>query len=181
MERRFTRLRPGDGPKEPGFYEVPTDGMCLSTFLILERPGRPNEVLLGRLDPSAPWLELGALEGPRVATIGTRWMLPSSHLLFFEAPEEAARRIVREQLETELDELPAPLVVSEAHRRPNSSAADPHWDLGFIFRTPWPRPEPPRARAWKELAFVDVRSLPRGEIARAQGDILELAGLPPKD
>jgi hypothetical protein len=181
MERRFTRLRPGGSPPGPGYYVVPNDGMCLSTFLVLEHPEHAHQVLLGHLDPQAPWFELGSLEGSRLASIGARWMLPSSQLLFFEGPEEAARRILREQLVADLPDLPPPRIVSEAYRRPNSTATDPHWDLQFIYRARWPHAEPPRARPWKELVFVDVRTLSRAEIGRGHGDILELAGLPPRD
>ena len=182
MERRFTRLRPANGPSGPGYYEVPNNGMCLSTFLVLERRGHPGEVLLGRLDPAAPWFELGSLEGPRLAAIGSRWMLPASQLLFFEDPAEAAHRVLREQLGSDLPSLPAPRIVSEAYARTEAApGTDPHWDLQFIYRAEWPHADPPHARAWKELAFVPAASLRHAEIARAHGDILELAGLSLKE
>ena len=180
MERRFARLRPGTSPERSGYYAVPDDGMCLSTFLVIDRPGHPGEALLGRLDPEADWFGIGALTPERVASIGRRWTLPASQLLYFEGPDEAAHRVLREQLATAVSSLPAPRVVSEAYRRAGSSARDPHWDLQFIYRFPWPRPEPPRAPVWKELAFVDVSSVPRSDLGRGHGDILELAGLPPK-
>ncbi len=177
MARRFARLRPGSTPEAPGFYVVPDDGMCLSTFLVVERPGHPEEVLLGRLDPRADWFEIGSLTAERVAAIGDRWTLPSSQLLFFEGPEEAARRVLREQLDADVPTLPSPRVVSERYPRPGSPAKDPHWDLQFIYRFPWPHPSPPHARPWKELRFLATGSLDRTEIGRGHGDILELAGL----
>jgi hypothetical protein len=181
MERRFARLRPGSAPEGPGYYVVPNDGMCLSAYLLLGRPVHPQEVLLGRLDPTAPWFELGSLAADRLGAIGERWMLPASQLLFFEGPDEAARRVAREQLETELPSLPNPRIVSESYARPGSKAVDPHWDLQFIYRTTWPHDRPPKARAWKELDFVDSSTVRRGDIARGHGDILELAGLPLRD
>ena len=181
MERRFARLRRGATPEGPGLYVVPDDGMCLSTFLVIERPGRPGEVLLGQIDPGADWSTMGSLSPERIAALGSRWTLPASQLLFFEGPDEAARRVLREQLESETSVLPAPHVVSESYRRPGSSAQDPHWDLQFIYRFTWPGAEAPRARAWKELRFVPVSSLARNQLGRGHGDILELAGLPPRD
>jgi len=180
MERRFARLRPGAAPEGPGYYVVPDDGMCLSVFLVIERPGHPGEAILGRPDPTADWFTIGSLSPERIGAIANRWMLPSSQLLFFEGPDEAARRVLREQLESELPHLPPPRIVSEAYRRAGSTARDPHWDLQFIYRLAWPEDRAPSARAWKELAFVDVASVPRDQIGRGHGDILELAGLPPK-
>ncbi len=152
--------------------------MCLSVFLVLRPPGRDREVLLGRLDPTAPWFELGALEPSRVVRIGQRWMLPSSQLLFFEGPEVAAERIAREQLGTTLPPVEERSVHSEAYGRSPTSARDPHWDLHFVFRARWPSSEPPAAAAWKELAFVDLDAILPSELARGQADVLALVGLP---
>jgi hypothetical protein len=155
---------------------LPDDGLCLSTFLIFRHPRETGRVLLGRIDPRAAWDDLGALEPARVHGIGRRWMLPSSQLLFFESPIDSARRIAREQLERPLPPVEGPLVVSEQYRRSTPRAEDPHWDLHFIFQGPWPSESPPLARPWVELDFVDVAQTASAEIARSQGDILELAG-----
>ncbi|MGD0249809.1 MAG: hypothetical protein ABSB97_02815 [Thermoplasmata archaeon] len=179
-ERRFTRLRRGSEPEGPGFYVVPDGGMCLSVFLVIQPTGGDPRVLLGRIDPEAPWHHLGAIERSRLATIGDRWLLPASQLLFFESPEEAALRIVREHLESDPFPLVGPSVFSEAYRRPESRPADPHWDLHFIFRGRWPSDRPPRASPWKELAFLDPVTLDAVEIGRGHADILDLVGLPPR-
>lgn len=175
--RRFTRLRTGVTAPAPGLYVVPDDGMCLSTFLVVRPPGRDREVLLGRVDPDAPWFDLAALEPDRVKRIGSRWMLPSSQLLFFESPDESAARIAREQLGAGLPPREGFSVHSEAYRRPEGSARDPHWDLHFVYRVRWPDDGPPRAAPWSELAFVDLDSIAPGDIARGQADVLALVGL----
>jgi hypothetical protein len=174
--RRFARLRRGNAPEAEGYFVLPDDGFCLNTFLVLRHPREEGRVLLGRIDPNAPWYELGALEPTRVQGIGRRWMLPSSQLLFFESPLDAARRIALEQLESPLPPVDGPLVVSEQYRRSTSHADDPHWDLHFIFRGSWPTESPPVARPWLELAFVEMAQVSPSDIARSQGDILELAG-----
>jgi hypothetical protein len=154
--------------------------MCLSVFLVLSPPRRAGAVLMGRLDPSAPWSEIGALDPARASALGDRWMLPSSQLLFFESPEDAARRILEEQLASPPIPLRGPAVFSEAYRRAGSPAADPHWDFHFIFRGRWPSSTPPRAPAWRQLEFVEVGRTDPTEIARSQGDVLALLGLTPR-
>ena len=180
MGRRFTRLKPASPQEIPGASTVPDDGLCLSVFLVLSPPGRDAAVLLGRIDPSAPWDEIGALDPERVRSVGDRWMLPSSQLIFFESPQEATQRILKEQLDSDPIPLEAPAVFSEAYRRPGSRANDPHWDFHFIFRGRWPDATPPKAAAFRELAFVDVTHLALRDLARNQGDVLTLVGLSPK-
>jgi len=180
MERRFTRLRRGPTGESPGASDVPDDGMCLSVFLVLSSPESAGAVLMGRIDPSAAWPVIGALDAARAMAVGDRWMLPSSQLVFFESPEDGARRILKEQLGSAPIPLDGPVVFSEAYRKPGTSAMDPHWDLHFVFRGRWPSLTPPRARAWRALEFVDVRRTDSASIARNQGDVLTLVGLPPR-
>lgn len=177
--RRFARLRGGDRSAGPGFSVVPSDGMCLSAYLVVRPPSDERKVLLGRLDPSAEWLEVGGLTPDRVRSIGDRWMLPSCHLLLLESPDDAARRIAREQLASELPRVEGLSVHSEGYRRPGETEGDPHWDLQFVYRVRWSSDRPPVAPVWRELAFRDLDRLPREEIARAQGDVLDLVGLSP--
>jgi hypothetical protein len=155
--------------------------MCLSVFLVLRSPADSHKVLMGRVNPSAPWWEFGAMDPGRLERVGRSWMLPSRQLLLFEGPEEAARVIAREQLGSELPKVSGPAVFSDPSRRPGSEARDPHWDFHFVFDGLWPTPVPPSHRMWQELAFVDVPRTRRSEIARGQGDVLELIGLAPKD
>jgi hypothetical protein len=180
MERRFTRLRRSVTGESPGASVVPDAGICLSVFLVLSPPRSTGAVLMGRIDPSAPWSEIGALDPARAAAMGDRWMLPSSQLVFFESPEDAARRILKEQLASPPMPLDGPAVFSEAYRRPGTAATDPHWDFHFVFRGRWPSSTPPRAPAWRHLEFVDVGTTDPAEIARNQGDVLALVGLAPR-
>ncbi|HXQ78863.1 MAG: hypothetical protein WB788_09290 [Thermoplasmata archaeon] len=180
MERRFARLSAAT-PLPPGSSAVPDAGMCLSVFLVLRSPEDPHRVLMGRANPSAPWWEFGGLDPGRLERVGRSWMLPSRQLLLFEGPEEAARVIAREQLGAELPTVSAPAVFSDPSRRPGSEHRDPHWDFHFVFDGRWPTSTPPSHRLWQELSFVDVPKTRRSEIARGQGDVLELIGLSPMD
>jgi hypothetical protein len=117
---------------------------------------------------------LGALDPARLEKIRGRWMLPSSHLILFESPMDAARRIAREQLEMESIPMKGPAVFSEAYAREAEGPLDPHWDLHFVFEAEWPRGRPLRAAAWSELAFLDTGSTNPKQIARGHGDIVRL-------
>jgi len=178
MDRRFVRLS-AKNPPPPGASSVPDAGMCLSVFLVFRSPDDPNRVLMGRVNPAAPWDEVGGLDPGRLERVGRGWMLPSRQLLFFEGPEEAARVIAREQLGSELPTVSGPSVFSDPSRRPGSESRDPHWDIHFVFDGRWPTSAPPSHRMWQELAFVDIPKTPRSEIARGQGDVLELIGIVP--
>jgi ADP-ribose pyrophosphatase YjhB (NUDIX family) len=154
--------------------------MCLSVFLVLEHPKADGVVLLGRVNPMAPWWEIGALDPKRLAAIGDKWMLPSCQLLLFESPDDAARRILKEQLGSGPLPLKGPFVFSDPSRRSGSTAQDPHWDFHFVYRGRWTSASPPRFAPWKHLQFVEVAQTERVDIARAQGDVLELIGLRPR-
>jgi len=179
-ERRFARLA-SDPAGGPGTIGLPNDGMCLSVYLLLHPPRKPRQVLLGRLDPGGPWIRAAALGPERVARIGDRWVLPATQLLLFEGPDEAARRIATELLGRPDLRLAGPRVFSEAYARPGGPS-DPHWDLQFVYDGEWPAGSPPpeRGNLWRELQFVDVARTPTGAFGRAHGDVLALAGLPPR-
>ncbi|MGI0130686.1 MAG: hypothetical protein ACREDE_02750 [Thermoplasmata archaeon] len=179
MERKFARLHRGNVPDSPDVSVVPNDGMCLSVFLVVRSLDDLERVLLGTLDPSAPWRELSALGPDRLGRLTGLWMLPASQLLLFESPDDAARRVAREQLEIELGPLPNPRVFSETSARAGAEGRDPHWDLHFVYEVPWPPGRPLRAAAWKELSFVPVSATPRSKFGRGHGDVLELVGVAP--
>ncbi|HXY11929.1 MAG TPA: hypothetical protein VEJ85_00325 [Thermoplasmata archaeon] len=181
MERRYARFRRAPIDQYPGATEVPDKGMCLSVFLVLEHPERPGSVLVGQLDPSGPWWEVGAIDPNRVRAIGERWMLPSCQLILFESPMDAAHRILKEQLGSPPIPLEGPFVFSDPSPRPESPGKDPHWDIHFVYRGRWESRKLPATPVWKRLDFVEVARTARGQFARDQGDVLELVGLRPRD
>jgi ADP-ribose pyrophosphatase YjhB (NUDIX family) len=174
-ERRFARFADGR-PTSDGYWPLPSDGLCLSSFVVLSPMKRPGEVLVGRLDPSAPWARIGALDPVRVRNNSDGWMLPSCRLLYYETPEDAARRILTEQLGLEDVPLGPPLVHSETgppRRHPHRGS---HWDLEFLFRITVAFDRPPTHSAWRELRFVETATTPRAEFTRSHDEVLELAG-----
>ena len=173
--RRFARLTEGRSTEE-GYWPLPPDGLCLSSFLLLSRPSRREEVLVGKIDPRAPWDRIGALNAHRIRLNTEGWMLPSCHLLWFESPQDAARRILREQ--PGLDDLPlsGPQVFSEKYRPRRHPERGEHWDLEFQFRGMVPPTWTPAHPAWHELRYVVPSKTPRSEFTRSHDEVLELAG-----
>jgi ADP-ribose pyrophosphatase YjhB (NUDIX family) len=173
--RRFARFA-RDRLVSEGYWPLPEDGLCLSSFLVLSPEGRPGEVLVGRIDPNGPWDEIGALDPRRVRMNAEGWMLPASHLLYFESPEEAARRVLKEQVGLEGLPLDPPSVFSECYQPRRHPERGMHWDLEFIFRGGAPAAWSPRHPAWAELRFIDPATTPRNRFTRSHDEVLELAG-----
>ncbi len=123
---------------------------------------------MGKLNPSAPWEHIGALDRARAETNSKGWMLPSSQLILFESPQEAASRILTEQLSVFDQKLIGPYVFSEVYGPKN------HWDLEFIFTGE--TATVPKNDAWADLRFVDTSKARKEDIARSHEDILAHVG-----
>jgi ADP-ribose pyrophosphatase YjhB (NUDIX family) len=153
--------------------EIPEGGFCLSAFLILTKTSNANEVLLGKVNPIEKWEYVGALDLERAKTFSKGWMLPSSHLIFGEDPNDAAYRILKEQLNLEKIELKGPIVVSFLY----PSARFPqfnHWDIEFIYQGSIDSIR--KNELWSELEFVNINNITKKDFARGHEDILEAIG-----
>lgn len=180
-DRRFCRFSRHLDRHDLGVEADVDDGFCLSAFVLLSRPGQPESVLAGHLDPEGPWDHVGGLNADRVRAFTEGWLLPASQLLLGESPRAAARRILDEMLGGIDPTLSEPVVVSEVYAPRRHPGHAHHWDLEFLFRGEWPS-EPPRVPGlWRELRFVDTRRTPRTEFARSHDDVLASAGVPPRD
>jgi ADP-ribose pyrophosphatase YjhB (NUDIX family) len=157
--------------------QVPGDGFCLSSFLIITEHNNPTNVLVGKLNPSYDWAHVGALDSDRAERFSKGWMLPSCHLMMYESPEEAAERIIEEQLEIGRDEIKLsskdyPFVFSDV--RELKSDTKRHWDIGFLFRAGMARGRiPEHPKAWRELRFVDFESTPKSEFIRSHDEVIK--------
>jgi hypothetical protein len=176
-DRRFSRFSKSPSTAAFSVTEIPDDGVCLSAFLIVTDTRDPKRVLMGHMNPKAPWDHIGALDPSRVEAHSRGWMLPSSHLIFRESPDEAARRIALEQLDLPTLPLSGPKVVSEVYTPRRFPGVAHHWDIEFLFRGELSAAGLPHPAAWKDLAFVDLRRTSKSEIARSHEDVIESAGL----
>jgi ADP-ribose pyrophosphatase YjhB (NUDIX family) len=165
-DRRFAAFSKKAVP--PRMRKMPDGGMCISAFVIVSRRNDPASVLMGKIDKHASWDHIGALDPKRVERVSGGWMLPSSHLILYETPEGAARRILREQLNIRDMKLDGPLTFVD------TSGTENHWDIGFIYTGT--RDSPPKSPAWRELRFVKPGELKPGEVVRSQVDVLAYAG-----
>jgi hypothetical protein len=174
-ERQFARIAEGRSTRD-GYWPIPPDGLCLSSFVLLSPSSDPSRVLVGHLDPAADWERIGALDPKRVEMNSAGWMLPACHLLYFESPRSAAERVLVEQLGLPGVPLGTPAIFSETYRPRRHPERGLHWDLEFVFRGTAPEGWEPRHPAWKNLAFVDPARTPRASFTRAHEEVLELAG-----
>lgn len=151
---------------------MPAGGMCLSVFLILMKSNTRN-VLLGRVNPEADWVQLGALGKEYAEKVSKGWMLPSSHLLMYESPHDAVSRVLKEQLSLSLSDLRAETlkVFSEVYTRYK------HWDVEFVEIAELGSRTEIENNAWQEIKFMDPRSLDDRDFSRSHHDILREAGL----
>jgi hypothetical protein len=176
-QRRFCRFtRTAEGHPFGLRWEEP-GGLCLSTFLILSETGRPGSVLLGRLNPDAPWDHLEGLDRERIEAHRGGWLLPASHLLLRESPDESALRILDEMLGGVRPTLEAARVVSEVYTPRRFPETHNHWDISFLYRGTLRALSPSVPTAWNELRFVDVKSARRSDFARSHEEVLDRVGL----
>ena len=176
-DRKFTRFNKQEETMAFGMSEVPEGGLCLSAFLVITDTQNPNSALMGNLNPKAPWDHIGALDQSRIEVHSKAWMLPSSHLIIYESPHDAAKRILKEQLELDNLKLSEPKVISETYVPKRFPKIPRHWDIGFIFKGQIDKDQIPKPKAWTRLAFVNLDFTNKAEIARSHEDILESAGL----
>ncbi len=177
-DRRFCRFNRDPDTATFSITEIPPEGLCLSAFVVLNSEENPSAVLMGHMNPAAAWDHIGALDRKRVEIHRNGWMLPSSHFIFRESPEEAARRILREQLELSAIPLEGPRVVSEVYAPKRFPEKSQHWDLEFLFRGKLSEENVPISKAWTDLRFIDTHKVPKSDIARTHEDILASAGFP---
>ncbi len=180
--RKFCRFNKGDSlslgvpdPTSLTLKEIPDGGFCLSSFLVALRRDDHSKVLMGLINPSAPWDHIGALDEQRVIRFGKGWMLPSSHLIYGETPSDAASRIAAEQLGLDL-KFGNPIVASDTYVPNTSKKNDTHWDIQFIFRFELEQNSISANPNWEKLDFIDYRKS-LNQITRYHEDVLRSAGL----
>gem|GEM_PF-185469 len=173
-DRIFCRFTRSAAPFS--IHELPAEDICLSTFLIFSPPGDPKQVLVGRMNPEAPWDHLAGLATNEVEINQDRWVLPASHLLFGEGPNRAATRILHEQLGNLSATWDPPILDSQLYV-PHGQRTK-HWDLQFIYRGRLASSRLPSLRPWSKLRLVDLSEAKASEFGRSHEDVLTSLGLP---
>lgn len=169
------------GPRSVSWLRhIPRAGLCLSTFVIARRG---NSILLGRPLASAAWPEKGGFpkhQAEQLEKEGT-WLLPATHLLMDETPDDSARRIACEWAGLSGKTR---FVTVQSHlrlRKPGQMGYTMlrkklnHWDICFIYemRT---KALPKAKPWWSEMRFFSTREILKITLGRGHIDILKEAG-----
>jgi ADP-ribose pyrophosphatase YjhB (NUDIX family) len=159
--------------------DVPPGGVCLSSFVAVTSDGR---LLTGKMAKPEIWIErffVGENHAPRIAESG-KYIMPASHLKWYESPLEAAERVLREQLRMEVPAGKLKLIDVQSHLSgdPKNQSEPSHWDICFVYQFPVAKSSERKYSGpewFAELEFRPVRSLPAENFARGHGDVLDLA------
>ena len=154
--------------------QVPKGGMCLSAFLVLK--GK-NGVLAGKMAKPEIWVErffVGEAFAPKYASSG-KWLLPASHLKYGEKPEDAAKRILTDQLGLSGVKLTFSQVQSHLTGDPKDPEAG-HWDICFVYEGAL-KDKAAKPEWFSELDFLKTSNLSADDFTRGHGDILKELGI----
>ena len=154
--------------------QVPKGGTCLSAFLVLK--GK-NGVLAGKMAKPEVWVErffVGEAFAPKYASSG-KWLLPASHLKYGEKPEDAAKRILTEQLGLSGVKLKFSQVQSHLSGDPNDPEGA-HWDICFVYEGTL-RDKVAKPEWFSELDYLKPTKLSADDFTRGHGDILKELGV----
>ncbi len=181
-DRKFCRFNRGasttvgDVKDDPVLTrDIPEGGFCISVFVVIRQRGKQKNVLFGKINPSADWKNIGALDEKRVELFKDGWMLPSSHLIVHESPADAAERILDEQLGMPGLKLMEPIVVSETYRSSLKPEGPEHWDIHLIFNGTISGSRLLPTNAWSELKFINTAGTSARKIVRNHMDIVRFS------
>jgi ADP-ribose pyrophosphatase YjhB (NUDIX family) len=153
--------------------QVPKGGTCISAFLVLTGKGG---FLAGKMAKPDVWVDkflVGENFAPKYASSG-KWMLPASHLKYGEKPDDAAKRILTEQLGLGNVKLAFGQVQSHLSGDPNDPDSA-HWDICFIYEGRV-KGEVPRPEWFSELTFLKPKNVSAQDFTRGHGDVLKELG-----
>jgi ADP-ribose pyrophosphatase YjhB (NUDIX family) len=153
---------------------VPKGGACISVFLVLKGEGG---ILVGKMAKPEVWVErfyVGEMFAPKYAS-SNKWLLPASHLEYGEKPEDAARRVLTQQVRVPASKLTFRQVQSHLSQDPKDPEAA-HWDLCFVYEGTLKKPV--RRPEWfSDLRLMHPKELRSDDFTRGHGDVLKEFGL----
>jgi hypothetical protein len=160
---------------------VPPGGTCLSSFLAVTDGPR---VLVGKMSEPDVWAERFFVRKEMATDYvkSDKYIVPGSHLAWYESPLDAARGIMRDQVGKSLPASRFRLNGVQSHLRGDiSSSENPaHWDICFIYEV---RLTPKEAKSlkspewFKDFGFRPRSSLRADDFTRGHGDVLAEAGI----
>lgn len=169
---RWARLGPNNPRRLMHALET---SLCLSAFVVARRG---DSILLGRPCEHDAWPEKGGYPKWQALELEKEgvWLLPATHLIMEESPDQAAKRIAHEW--AGLGGIPR-FVMVQSHLRPlrlwNPKLKWNHWDICFVYELHPKgsvRPKP----WWSELQFIPLSKIRAIKFGRGHRDVLEEAG-----
>lgn len=155
---------------------VPQGGTCLSSFLIVSRG---SEILVGKMKNPQMWIDrffVGEKFAPVYASSG-KYVLPASHLAWYESPQDAAFRVASEQASlpsSSKEDIKLVDVQSYVSGDPDNKEEPPHWDICFVYKIELGPNTVIKTPEWfEELKFVERGKLKADHFTRGHGDILQ--------
>jgi hypothetical protein len=160
---------------------VPPSGTCISAFVSIT--DGPN-ILLGKMAKPEIWVDrffVGEDRAPTYASSG-KYVLPASHLKWYESPLEAAERVVEEQAALPVLKKGLKLVDVESFVSgdPNDEQNPPHWDICMVYETRIPTSlakKLPKPEWFEDYGMKKKSSLSPEDFTRGHGDVLEKTGM----
>ena len=162
-------VRYGPAPR----YQMPEAGFCASSFVIVRKGAK---ILAGIPRDQRRWRtqwqpNINAYSPRDQVAEFASWRLPAAFLYEGEHPEDAARRVLRDQLRIGARKLGPPVI----HSFYDPSTWYPghrHYDLCFVYQVQGvaPRTVP---SWWQRLEFVEPRFLRSQELGSAMNDLLK--------
>jgi len=156
---------------------VPPGTVCISSFVVVN-DGRGG-ILAGRMDQLNVWLDrfyASPVNAPSFLASG-KFLLPASHIQWYEAPLDASDRILKEM--ALIDDVPKEkikLVDVQSHLRPAmNDPLIPHWDLCIVYKVDNYQGKLKQPAWFKDFGFKI--SLNADDFTRGHGDVLDEAGL----
>jgi ADP-ribose pyrophosphatase YjhB (NUDIX family) len=160
--------------------DVPPGSVCLSTFVVVRNGGG---ILAGKMDKLEIWIErfyMSEKGGPSYLASG-KFLLPASHVSWYESPLDSAVRILKEQTLLSVPKERIKLVDIQSHLRPvpSNPSGPPHWDICVVYTTELPDDQARKLGQpewFKDLGFKSESTLAVDDFTRGHGDVLEEAG-----
>jgi len=161
-QRRFARYGPTDGH--------PPGGACISSFVIVRKR---DSYLMGMVTNPELWADNFNLNTTKPGGWADKWRLPATYLKLGEHPEDAANRVMEDQLGLRNYELSLAQVQSHA----GDSAAfkgETHWDLCYVYVGLYPmvREELSPTKFFSEISFKNLDEVAAEELGSGHGAIL---------
>ncbi len=152
---------------------VPKGGTCISAFLVLKGN---DGILVGKMAKREIWIEkfyVGEMFASKYVS-SNKWVLPASHLEYGEKPDDAAMRVLSQEVGVREGKLTFRQAQSHLSQSPNDPE-EAHWDICFVYEGRL-KDKVERPEWFSELRFVEPSQLTSDDFTRGHGDVLREFG-----